>query len=164
MTKDNKIKENLEKIVINTGIGRLSTTPGFAEKILPEIIRDMAAITGQKPAIRPAKKSISGFKTREGMIVGLKATLRRKLMVDFLDKLIKAVLPRIRDFRGINLKNVDENGNLTIGIKEHIVFPEINPENTKVFGLQATIVPKTVKGREQAIQLYKKLGLPLKKS
>lgn len=154
----------IEKIVVNSGIGKLSSQPNF-DKILPEVINDIALITGQKPAIRPAKVSIAGFKIRTGMVVGLKATLRRKKMIDFLNKLIKVVFPRIRDFRGIDLTNVDGRGNLTIGIKEHIVFPEINPEQTKVnIGLQVTVVPKQIKSREEAIQFYKELGMPFKKT
>lgn len=160
----NKLSQYVSKIVVNSGIGRLTNTPTFAEKVLPEIMKDFATVTGQKPATRVAKQSIAGFKIREGVTVGLKATLRRKMMEDFFHKLIRVVFPRIRDFRGIPLKNVDQNGNLTIGVKEHITFPEINLELTKVnFGLQATIVLKDAKSREAAIQTYKELGVPFKK-
>ena len=162
--QENKKSLLLEKIVINSGIGRLSATPNFEEKVLPEIIKELSMITGQKPAPRAAKKSISGFKLREGSVVGLKTTLRGKRMVDFLNKLNSTVLPRLRDFRGLNLKNVDENGNLSIGLKEQVVFPEIIPEDSKVnFGMQITVVPKN-KNRAEAIQLYRGLGVPLKKN
>jgi len=157
----NKIGK-LEKIVVNVGIGKLSQQPNFEDKILPEVIKELSLITGQKPFICRAKKSIAGFKVRAGQIVGLKATLRRHRMEDFLSKLINIVLPRVRDFRGINLKSIDSKGNLTIGIKEHTVFPEINPETSKVdFGLEISIV-SNAKNREEAIELFKRIGIPLK--
>jgi large subunit ribosomal protein L5 len=154
---------NIEKIVINAGVGRLASQPNFNEKILPELMKEFSLITGQKPAPRPIRQSISGFKMRAGTIVGLKATLRRKRAEQFLKKLVKIVFPRVRDFRGLNLKNVDKNGNLTVGLKEHIVFPEINPEHSNVnFGVEITIVPKDAENREEAIRLYRELGIPLK--
>ena len=157
-------KSTLEKIVINSGIGRLSTAPNFEEKVLPELMKELSAITGQKPAPRAAKKSISGFKLREGGVVGLKVTLRGKRMASFLNKLNSVVLPRLRDFRGLHLKSVDKNGNLSIGLREQIVFPEIAPEDSKVnFGVQITVVPKN-KNRVEAIELYRGLGIPLKKA
>lgn len=154
----------IEKIVVNNGIGRLSQQPSFEDKILPEIIKEIALITGQKPIVSKAKKSIAGFKIREGQIVGLKTTLRGGRMFDFLDKLIRIVLPRLRDFRGIDLKNIDANGNLNIGLKEQAVFPEINPETIKFdFGLEISVAVAGVKKREEAIELYRLLGVPLKK-
>lgn len=159
---DNKYK-NLDKLVINAGIGRLSSQPNFEEKILPEVIKELSSITGQKPSIRTAKVSIAGFKLRAGTPVGLKTTLRKKRMSQFLNKLIKATLPRIRDFRGIKIESVDKNGNLTIGLKEHLVFPEISPETSKVnFGIEITLVPK-IGNQEKAAALYKELGIPFKK-
>ncbi len=157
-------QSGLQKIVVNTGIGRLSTSNAhFEEKILPEIIAEFKAITGQQPALRKARASIAGFKLRQGMIVGMNATLRGKRMRDFLERLNAIVLPRVRDFRGIDPKNIDGNGNLTIGIKEHTAFPEIVPENSKIdFGLEVTMVP-LVRGRERSIALYEALGVPLKK-
>ncbi|MBI3638226.1 50S ribosomal protein L5, partial [Candidatus Wolfebacteria bacterium] len=126
----------IDKIVINTGLGRMSQQPNFEDKILPEIAKELALITGQKPAITKAKKSIAGFKTRMGQIIGLKATIRHGRMADFLERLVKISLPRLRDFRGIDLKNIDKDGNLNIGIKDHAIFPEINPEESKIdFGL-----------------------------
>ena len=153
----------LEKIVIATGVGKLRSRPKFEENLLPEIIKELGLITGQKPMIAKAKKSVAGFKVREGDIVGLKITLRGRKMRDFLARLIGFVLPRIRDFRGINPKSIDTGGNLTIPIREHIVFPEINPDEVKVdFGLEVTLV-SNVKSPEEGLSFYKKLGVPLKK-
>ena len=159
------MKNNLEKIVVNAGIGRLAgSATNFPEKILPELISEFALITGQKPGLRPAKKSIAGFKIRQGNVIGLKSTLRGRRMVQFLDKLVKVVLPRLRDFRGIDLKNIDGSGNLSVGLREQMVFPEISQEKSKVdFGLEVTIVPR-VKNREKAIEFYRAAGLPLRKS
>lgn len=157
-------KGKLEKIVVNSGFGRLATQPSFEEKLLPELSREFAAITGQKPAPRRARKSISGFKIREGLVVGMVATLRGKRMADFLERLVQVVLPRIRDFRGIPLKNVDAAGNLNVGIREQFAFPEVAPESSKVnFGVQVTVVPKQAKNRDAAISFYRELGVPLQK-
>lgn len=154
----------IEKVVVNSGIGRLSAQANFKEKLLPEIIRDLAAITGQKPAVCGAKKSISNFKLRIGTPVGLKVTLRGKKMTEFLKRLTNVVFPRVRDFRGIDLKKIDQNGNLNIGLKEHLVFPEIKADVSSVsFGVEITIVPKVVKSREETIKLYRDLGVPLQK-
>lgn len=154
----------IEKIAVNSGIGRLSQQPNFEEKILPELMKNISLITGQKPMICKAKKSIAGFKIRKGQIVGLKSVLRRKRMADFLEKLTKVTFPRIRDFHGINLKNIDSCGNLSIGLKDQMIFPEINPENSKIdFGMEISIVSK-VKNKEEAIELYKLLGMPLNKN
>lgn len=153
----------IEKVVVNAGIGRLSQTANFADKVLPEVIADFAAITGQKPMFCAAKTSIAGFKIREGITVGLKATLRRKRMRDFLAKVVNVVIPRMRDFRGIDEHAVDEHGNLTIGIKEHIVFPEVNMETVKAnFGLELTVVPRK-RVRASALALYRTIGVPFKK-
>lgn len=159
MEKDLHYKK-LEKIVINVGTGRLSSQPNFSDKLLPELVKELSAITGQKPSSRPAKKSIAGFKLRTGTIVGLKTTLRKARMNEFLQKFIHAALPRVRDFRGINPDAIDKNGNLTIGIKEHVVFPELSPETSKVnFGLEITLVPKS-REKEKAVELYKALKIP----
>ncbi len=154
----------LEKIVVNTGVGRLATSNAhFEEKILPEVIAEFKAITGQKPALRKARASIAGFKLRQGTVVGMNATLRGKRMRDFLYRLNSIVFPRVRDFRGIDPKTIDSTGNLTIGIKEHTSFPEIIPENSKVdFGLEVTIVPK-IRRTEGAAAFYELLGIPFKK-
>ena len=152
----------LEKIVVSTGLGRLSQRPGFEDKILPEIIKELSLITGQKPSISTARKSIAGFKLREGDTVGLKVTLRGKRMKDFLSRLVNTTIPRVRDFRGIDSKNIDRQGNLTIGIKEHIVFPEVNQDETKIdFGLEVTLV-SDAKDKGESYNLFKELGIPLK--
>lgn len=152
----------LHKIVVNTGVGRMATSNAhFDEKVLPEIIAEFKAVTGQQPALRRATKSIAGFKLRQGTVVGMNATLRGKRMRDFLERLNAVVFPRVRDFRGIPPKNIDANGNLTIGIREHVAFPEIVPENSKVdFGMEVTLVLK-VQDKEKAIGIYNALGIPL---
>ncbi|MDO8443359.1 MAG: 50S ribosomal protein L5 [bacterium] len=159
------LKNKLEKVVINIGIGRLSTQPNFEAKILPDIIKELTIITGQKPSPRPAMKSISGFKLRQGTIVGLKTTLRGDRMKSLMSKLVNITLPRVRDFRGIDQSAIDKNGNLNIGLKEHLVFPEISPEHSKVnFGMQFTLVLETpIKDMKLAIEFYKKIGIPFKK-
>ncbi len=165
ITKDQRgeMRKFLEKIVIDVGVGRLSAQPSFEEKTLPQLMKDLASVTGQKAQIRPAKKSIAGFKTREGQTVGLKITLRRKKMVDFFDRLIRIVLPRVRDFNGINLGSIDEHGILNIGIREHSVFPEINLEQSpSSFSAGITVVPRT-RNRESAVLTFKSFGVPLKK-
>jgi large subunit ribosomal protein L5 len=158
-----QIRAFLEKIVVDAGVGRLGQQANFEEKALPQIMRDIAAITGQKPQIRRAKKSIAGFKLREGQIVGLRVTLRKAKMVDFFDRLITMVLPRVRDFSGIDAKTVDNGGVLSIGIREHMVFPEISPEQSPVsFSIGVSIVPK-VKNRAASLEEFKRLGIPFRK-
>ncbi|MDO8601581.1 MAG: 50S ribosomal protein L5 [bacterium] len=157
-------KYPLEKIVVNTSFGKLTSLADFKDKGLPEIQQSLAAITGQKAQERPAKKSISGFKLREGTIVGLKVTLRGRKMMQFLAKINAIVMPRVRDFRGISATGIDNEGNLTFGIKEHTVFPEIVLENTRVaFGVEVTLVPRSAMPREAALAFYRGLGLPLQK-
>lgn len=152
----------IKKIIINVGVGRLSQQPNF-EKNLEFILNDISLIAGQKPALTAAKKSIAGFKIRAGQTVGLKTTLRRLKMYNFLQKLVDVVFPRAKDFRGISYDNIDESGNLNIGIKEHIIFPEISTDTIKFdFGLQISIV-SNAKTREEAVELYKLLGIPFKK-
>ncbi len=156
--------KKLEKIVINVGLGKFCQAPGFEDKTLPAVEEELAVITGQKPSRRQAKKSIAGFKTRAGNVVGLQVTLRGKRMEDFLKRLINLVMPRVKDFRGIDPKNIDGNGNLNIGFREQFVFPEIQPEKSKVdFGIQITMVALT-KNRDAAIDFYRSIGVPLKKS
>ncbi len=160
--RQEEISKFLEKIVVNAGIGRLSQQPNFEEKALKQIARDISLIAGQMPQTRKAKKSISGFKIREGQIVGMKVTLRRRKMVDFFERLITIVLPRVRDFRGIDPNLIDDVGTLNIGFQEQMVFPEINPEESPVvFPLGINIVPKR-KNKEKAIKEYRRLGVPLK--
>jgi large subunit ribosomal protein L5 len=159
-----EIRGFLEKIVIDAGIGRLSQTPNFEEKALVQVMRDLAVVTGQKPQIRKVKKSIAGFNVREGQIVGAKVTLRRNKMVDFFERLISIVLPRVRDFNGLDITNVDQSGVLNLGIREHVVFPEISPEQSPIsFSLGIAIVPR-VRNRARALEEFRKLGVPLKKT
>ncbi len=156
-----EIRDVVEKIVVNAGVGRASQQPGFEEKALKEIRKDLAAISGQAAAVRPAKKSIAGFKIREGQTVGLRTTLRARKMVDFLERLITIVMPRVHDFRGINPNSIDAGGTLNIGFREQFVFPEISPEESPVsFSLGVNIVPRK-KDRAGALAAYRRLGLPL---
>ena len=151
----------ITKVVINVGIGRLSVGSKNSKELIKKISDILAMITGQKVSVRPAKKSIASFKTREGMPVGLKVTLRGKRMEDFIYKFVSIVLPRVRDFWGIPLKNIDEAGNLNYGIKECNIFPETeNIQNMPPFGLEVTFVTNT-KNREQSIKLYQLLDFPL---
>lgn len=155
----------IEKVVINVGFGRLVSGKSGEEqkKIYQEISESLALIAGQKPVLRRAKKAISGFKTRKGMPLGLKVTLRRRRMYDFLERLINIALPRSRDFKGISLTSFDKKGNLNIGIKEHIVFPEILPEKSRIiFGLQITVIT-TAKTKQESIKMLSLLGFPIKK-
>lgn len=158
-----EISRFLEKIVINAGVGRLSQQPNFEQKILPQIMDNISAIVGQRPELRKAKKSISGFKVREGQVVGIKVTLRRQKMVDFFERMITIVLPRLRDFRGIDIAFIDDIGTLNLGFTEQMVFPEINPEETPVtFSLGVNIVPRK-RNRDKAIAEYRRLGVPFRK-
>lgn len=154
----------LEKVAVNTGFGRLIAGKTSAEqkKIQDAVLQDLSLITGQRPILTKIKKSIAGFKVREGMPVGAMVTLRKKKMQDFLARLINISLPRSRDFRGIDPKSVDKNGNLTIAVKEHIAFPEIMPEKAKtIFGFEVTVVT-TAKTKEEGLNLLRLLGFPIK--
>ena len=149
---------NLQKVVVNVGLGRALKD----EKFLEVALRDLGLITGQKPKITLAKKSIANFKTREGAPIGAMVTLRGKRMYDFISRLINIALPRTRDFRGIGAKSLDKNNNLTIGIKEHIVFPEVSGEEIKnIFGFEISLVIKA-KNKDEAMALYKAMGFPIK--
>lgn len=145
-------------VVVNTGIGKFLKD----EKAIKEIEKHLSLICGQKPLITKAKKSISAFKIRKGAPVGFKVTLRGKRMYDFIDRLINIALPRTRDFRGINKNSLDENGNLSIGIREHIVFPEmINEDIKNIFGLEVCI-STTAKTKKEALELFWLMGFPIK--
>jgi len=158
------VYQYIDKAVIHSGIGRLSSQPQFTEKLLPAVIEELGAVTGQKPHTRLSKKSIAGFKVRQGAVVGARVTLRRGRMAAFLEKLVHIVLPRLRDFRGISYRAVDQNGNLTIGIKDHLIFPELSPDTSRVqFGIEITLVPK-VADRAKALKLYAAMGIPFEKS
>lgn len=147
------------KVVVNVGIGKIIKENDKIE----EVVNSLTQITGQKAVKTKAKKAIAGFKVREGMEVGVKVTLRGKRMWNFIDRLINATLPRTRDFQGINPKSVDSAGNLNIGIKEHMIFPEISPERVKhIFGMQVTI-STTAKSQAEGMALFKLMGFPIKK-
>lgn len=149
----------IDKVVINVGIGKVTKDDKFVEKI----VRDLGLLSGQKPVFRKAKQSISGFKSRQGMNIGLVVTLRGKRMYDFVDRLIHVALPRSKDFRGIEQKNFDKSGNLNLGIKEHSIFPEIHYESLKdIFGLEVTVVT-TARDREKGVELLRLMGFPIKK-
>ena len=155
----------IEKVVINTGFGRQITGKSGEEqkKFLEFTLKELAIISGQKSVLTMAKKAIASYKTRKGMPLGAKVTLRRKKMTDFLERLINLVFPRTRDFRGISPESADECGNLTIAIKEHIAFPEIIPEKAKnIFGLEVTVTT-TAKTRGEGLELLKLSGFPIKK-
>jgi len=155
--------KDLEKIVIAVGVGKLKDNSQFESNILPEINKALMAMTGQKPQPRPAKKSIAGFKLREGNMVGLRITLRGQRMRDFLARMVNVAMPRVRDFRGINPKQIDNAGNLTMGFREHTVFPEISPEDSKFdFGFQVTLV-SGAKNKDQARAVFETLGIPFEK-
>ena len=154
----------IEKVVINVGFGKMISNKDSNEqkKIRATILDDLSLICGQKLVLTKAKKSIASFKVRKGMNVGAMVTLRGAKMYDFLDRVINIALPRSRDFQGISLKSFDEKGNLTLAVKEHIIFPEITPENVKtIFGFEITIVT-TTKTREEGVELLRLAGLPIK--
>lgn len=147
------------RVTISTGVGKVNKD----KKRLELIIDRLATITGQAPAQRGAKKSIANFKSREGDIVGYQVTLRGAKMQAFLDKFIHIVLPRVKDFRGLKVSAIDEMGNMTIGIKEHTVFPETADEDAKdVFGIAITLTT-TAKNKKEAEALLRHIGLPLRK-
>ena len=149
----------LEKVVINMGVGDATTN----SKLIEAACNDLAKISGQKPVITRAKKSIAGFKVREGQAIGCKVTLRGDNMYNFLDKLISIALPRVRDFRGVNPKAFDGRGNYTMGIKEQLIFQEINfDEVVKVRGMDSIFVT-TAKTKDEAFDLLNGLGIPFRK-
>lgn len=149
----------IEKIVVNMGVGDATTN----SKLLDAAVADLERITGRTPVITKAKKSVAGFKLREGQAIGCKVTLRGEVMYTFLEKLIKITLPRVRDFRGISPKAFDGRGNYTLGIKEQVIFPEIvYDEVVKVRGMDIVFVT-TAETNEEALDLLKGFGLPFKK-
>ncbi|MFA6047953.1 MAG: 50S ribosomal protein L5 [Parcubacteria group bacterium] len=162
MKKEFGLKNDLEvpritKVVVNTGIGKFIKDSSSVE----EIQKALTAVTGQKAIMVKTRKSIAGFKTRAGLEVGVKVTLRGPRMWSFLEKLVGAAMPRIRDFRGIKLTSVDSNGNLNIGLKEHTIFPEILPESVKnIFSLQVNVTTN-VRNRDMGIALFRNLGFPI---
>jgi large subunit ribosomal protein L5 len=149
----------LEKVIINIGVGDAITNA----KALEESVAELAAITGQKPVITKAKKSIANFKLREGMEIGCKVTLRGEKMYQFLDKLFNIALPRVRDFRGVSKNAFDGRGNYTLGVKEQLIFPEINFDKVnRVRGMDVVIVT-TAKTNEEGRALLGGLGMPFEK-
>src|SRR5665647_1000493 len=148
----------LDKVIINIGVGEAIQNP----KALDAAINDLTIVSGQKPIITKAKKSIAGFKLREGMPIGCKVTLRGERMYQFLDKLINIVLPRVRDFRGVSPQAFDGRGNYSLGIKEQTIFPEIEYDKIdKIRGLEVVIVT-TAKSDEEARELLKSMGMPFR--
>ncbi len=149
----------LEKIVINMGLGEAKDNP----KALESAVRELSLITGQKPIVTKAKKSIANFKVRKGMSIGAKVTLRGERMYDFLDKLINISLPRVRDFRGVNPSSFDGRGNYALGIREQLIFPEIDYDMVEgVRGLDISIVT-TAKTDEEAKAFLELMGMPFRK-
>ena len=149
----------LEKIVVNIGVGDATTN----SKLLDAAVAELELITGQKPVVTKARKSIAGFKLREGQAIGCKVTLRSENMYTFLDKLIAIGLPRVRDFRGVSPKGFDGRGNYTLGLKEQLIFSEIEFDNVvKVRGMDIVFVT-TAKTNEEALELLSLLGIPFRK-
>ena len=149
----------LEKVVINIGVGDATTNA----KALEDSVAELTLISGQKPVVTRAKKSIAGFKLREGMPIGCKVTLRGERMYEFLDKLMNISLPRVRDFRGVSANSFDGRGNYTLGVKEQLVFPEINFDKVnKLRGMDIVIVT-TAKTDDEGRELLAQLGMPFQK-
>lgn len=149
----------IEKVVINMGVGEAVGNP----KVLDNAVEDLTTIAGQKPVVTRAKKSIAGFKLREGMPIGVKVTLRGERMYHFLDKLINVALPRVRDFRGVSPKSFDGRGNYTLGLKEQLIFPEIVYDKVdKVRGMDVVIVT-TANTDEESRELLTLMGMPFRK-
>lgn len=164
LTKELNIKNimecpKLEKIIVNMGVGEATQNT----KIIDAAVGDLTIITGQKPVIRKAKKSEAGFKLREGMPIGAKVTLRKERMFDFLDRLVNVVLPRVRDFEGVSANAFDGRGNYSLGLRDQLVFPEIEIDKVdKMFGMSITIV-SSAKTDEEGRALLKAFGMPFKK-
>ena len=148
----------IEKVVVNVGIGKFLKDSGMVD----DVKKTVTVIAGQKPVMTKAKKSIAGFKTREGQEVGIRVTLRGRRKWDFIEKLVGAAIPRIRDFQGIKESSIDSMGNFNLGIKEHTIFPEILAENVKnIIGLQVTITT-SAKNHDEGLELFRLLGFPIK--
>ena len=148
----------LEKIVVNMGVGEGARE----DKFIDAAVQDLKIITGQKPVVTKARKSIAGFKLREGQTIGAKVTLRNENMYDFMEKLIKVALPRVRDFRGVSKSSFDGHGNYTLGIKEQLIFPEIEYDNVlKIRGMDIVFVT-TAKTNKEAESLLKAFGMPFR--
>jgi large subunit ribosomal protein L5 len=147
----------LSKIIVNMGLGDAPTDA----KVMESAMKELAKITGQKPVVTRAKKSIAGFKLRAGSAIGCKVTLRGTRMYEFYDRLVNVAIPRIRDFRGVSRKGFDEFGNYTLGIKEQIIFPEIDYDDVyKIRGMNIVFVIENSNSREASIELLSELGMP----
>ena len=156
--KNTYMAPQLKKIVLNMGLG----IDGNDNKIIKSCEEDLGKITGQKPVITKFKKSISNFKTRKNSNAGLKVTLRKDKMYEFIDRLVNIALPRIKDFRGLSTKSFDKFGNYTFGVKEHIIFPEVNFDKVeKIRGLDITIIISS-QNKEHSLELLRKLNFPFK--
>lgn len=150
----------IDKVVINLGLGEATQN----SKVIDSAVEDLVKITGQKPVVTRAKKSIAGFRLREGMPIGTKVTLRGERMYHFLDKLMNVALPRVRDFRGVSPKAFDGRGNYTLGLREQLIFPEIEYDKVdKVRGMEVVVVT-TARTDEEARALLTELGMPFRKS
>ena len=148
----------VEKVVLNVGLGEASRNA----KLLESVVEEMTAIAGQKPVITRAKKSIAAFNLREGMPVGVRVTLRRERMYEFLDRLINVAMPRVRDFRGLSTRSFDGRGNYTMGVKEQMIFPEIEYDQVeKVHGMDIIVVTSTEKD-DEALALLREMGMPFR--
>jgi len=148
----------IEKVVVNVGIGEAPKN----QKLLDSVVEELSIITGQKPVINRSRKSISNFSLREGMPVGVSVTLRKSRMWEFLDRLISAAIPRVRDFRGLPTRSFDGRGNYTMGVKEQIIFPEINYDRVQeVHGMDITVVTSTNKD-DEAFALLRQMGFPFR--
>jgi large subunit ribosomal protein L5 len=157
--KNNMQAPKLQKIILNCGAGAAVADP----KVIDSTVKDLEAITGQRPTVIKAKKSVSNFKLRQGMNIGVRVTLRNDRMYEFLDRLINISIPRIRDFRGLPDKSFDGRGNFSMGVKEQIIFPEINVDNVaRIMGMDVTFVT-SAKTDEEAYELLKSFGLPFTK-
>jgi large subunit ribosomal protein L5 len=148
----------LQKVVVNCGIGEA----GRNQKLLDSVVTELGQITGQKPVVTRARKSIANFNLREGMPVGVSVTLRATRMYEFLDRLVSVAIPRVRDFRGLNTRSFDGRGNYTMGVKEQIIFPEIDYDRVnKIHGLDITVVTSTDKD-DEAFALLREIGFPFR--
>lgn len=162
--KNDMAVPRIKKVVVNSSFGKdaVLKTSSEREKMQEIIIQDLALITGQRPKIVKSKKSIAGFKLRQGLEIAAVVTLRKEKMWSFLERLIHLSLPRLRDFKGIAQKSIDKNGNLSIGFREHISFPEIFAEKEKtIFGLEITITVNA-KNSEEGLELFRALGFPIR--
>jgi large subunit ribosomal protein L5 len=158
-TNVNQIPRPL-KVVINVGVGEASKN----QKLLDSVVEELSVISGQKPVITRARKSISNFSLRTGMPVGARVTLRRRRMYEFLDRLVSATIPRIRDFRGLSTKSFDGRGNFSLGVREQIIFPEIDYDRiNRIHGMDITVVTSTDKD-DEALALLREMGFPFRGS